>query len=136
MSIQRTTAVLDEAAMIELYEKYLDNIEKDGCKDYPSKSGFAKYLEVSRSEVYAWFSSHAYAEKKIKQFTADTVAGGMMLKKYAVSGAMNVLKNECNWQDNPQQSKAAKRKLASNKEAKELLDSYNKERLETKKSNK
>ena len=112
-----------EAEVLELFEGYLDEVEANEYTSYPSKSKFAKYLGLSRNEVYSYFSAHPHAKAKMEDMMSDVLVEGMLLKKYVPSGAIFTLKNVCKWQDAPKQSKSQSEKT-SEKERQKLLDEY------------
>ena len=90
-----------EQEVFELFEEFLNGIEDEGYKRLPSSSAFARFLGISRIEVIEWEKQHPYAAPKIKSMTADTIAEGTALKKYSANAAKMILKNECDWEENP-----------------------------------
>lgn len=110
--------------VFELYENFLNGIEDDGYTRLPSASAFARYLGISRVEVIEWEKQHPYDTPKLKAMCADTIAEGTALRKYSANAAKMILKNECDWQENPHietQTSTDTRKI---KEKERLLDEY------------
>lgn len=113
-----------ENEVFELFEEFLNGIEDEGYKRLPSSSAFARFLDIPRIEVIEWEKQHPYAAPKIKAMTADTIAEGTALKKYSANAAKMILKNECDWEENPHvetQTSSDSRKV---KEKEKLLDEY------------
>jgi len=120
------THIKDKSAaeVFALYEKFLDDIEDNGYVKLPSASAFARHLGISRVEVIEWEKQHPYDTPKMKEMTADTIAQGTALKKYSTNAAKLVLKNECDWQENPHNEAQTSSDAKKIKEKEKLLDEY------------
>lgn len=119
---------MKEDELLELYEQFLDGIEADGYKIIPTKSQFAKSLDVRPSKLYYWLGLHKHCEAKMRDMTADVIASGAMLKKYVPQASALALKNWCGWEDSPKTSKEAeKQSVRKEKKAADALDEYMKE---------
>lgn len=114
-----------EDEILEMYEQFLDNVEKDEYSYIPTRSKFAKSLGYRPSEVYRWLNLHPHASAKMKAMTADVIASGAMLKHYVPNASALALKNWCGWEDSPKSSKEKDSKDAkAEKNAEKLLDEY------------
>lgn len=121
-----STHIKDKSAehVFALYERFLDEIEDEGYKRLPSTSAFARYLGIPRTEVIEWELQHPYDTPKMKSMCADTIAAGTALRKYSANAAKMVLKNECDWQENPHIEKSDSTDSRKIKEKERLLDEY------------
>lgn len=123
-----------EDELLELYESFLDDVEKDGYEYIPTRSKFAKSLGYRPSEMYRWLNLHPHASAKMKAMTADVIASGAMLKHYVPNASALALKNWCGWEDSPKTNKAKDSKTAkAEKDAEKLLDEYIGEKREKRK---
>lgn len=123
-----------EDELLELYEGFLDDVEKDGYEYIPTRSKFAKSLGYRPSEMYRWLNLHPHASAKMKAMTADVIASGAMLKHYVPNASALALKNWCGWEDSPKTSKEKDSKTAkAEKDAEKLLDEYIGEKREKRK---
>lgn len=114
-----------EDEILELYEKFLDDVEKDEYSYIPTRSKFAKSLGLRPSEVYRWLNLHPHASAKMKAMTADVIASGAMLKHYVPNASALALKNWCGWEDSPKSSKEKDSKTSKDeKDAEKMLDEY------------
>lgn len=116
-----------EAEVFVLFEQFLDSIEESDYARLPSTSAFARFLGIPRLEVIEWEKQHPYALTKIKEMTADTIAEGTALKKYSTNAAKMILKNECDWEENPHTETLTSSDTRKLKEKEKLLDEYMKE---------
>ena len=123
-----------EDELLELYESFLDDVEKDGYEYIPTRSKFAKSLGYRPSEMYRWLNLHPHASAKMKAMTADVIASGAMLKHYVPNASALALKNWCGWEDSPKTNKEKYSKTAkAEKDAEKLLDEYIGEKREKRK---
>ena len=123
-----------EDELLELYESFLDDVEKDGYEYIPTRSKFAKSLGYRPSEMYRWLNLHPHASAKMKAMTADVIASGAMLKHYVPNASALALKNWCGWEDSPKTNKETDSKTAkAEKDAEKLLDEYIGEKREKRK---
>ena len=123
-----------EDELLELYEGFLDDVEKDGYEYIPTRSKFAKSLGYRPSEMYRWLNLHPHASAKMKAMTADVIASGAMLKHYVPNASALALKNWCGWEDSPKTNKEKDSKTAkAEKDAEKLLDEYIGEKREKRK---
>ena len=123
-----------EDELLELYESFLDDVEKDGYEYIPTRSKFAKSLGYRPSEMYRWLNLHPHASAKMKAMTADVIASGAMLKHYVPNASALALKNWCGWEDSPKTNKEKDAKTAkAEKDAEKLLDEYIGEKREKRK---
>ena len=123
-----------EDELLELYESFLDDVEKDGYEYIPTRSNFAKSLGYRPSEMYRWLNLHPHASAKMKAMTADVIASGAMLKHYVPNASALALKNWCGWEDSPKTNKEKDSKTAkAEKDAEKLLDEYIGEKREKRK---
>lgn len=123
-----------EDELLELYESFLDDVEKDGYEYIPTRSKFAKSLGYRPSEMYRWLNLHPHASAKMKAMTADVIASGAMLKHYVPNASALALKNWCGWEDSPKANKEKDSKTAkAEKDAEKLLDEYIGEKREKRK---
>lgn len=123
-----------EDELLELYENFLDDVEKDGYEYIPTRSKFAKSLGYRPSEIYRWLNLHPHASAKMKAMTADVIASGAMLKHYVPNASALALKNWCGWEDSPKTNKEKDSKTAkAEKDAEKLLDEYIGEKREKRK---
>lgn len=123
-----------EDELLELYENFLDDVEKDGYEYIPTRSKFAKSLGYRPSEMYRWLNLHPHASAKMKAMTADVIASGAMLKHYVPNASALALKNWCGWEDSPKTNKEKDSKTAkAEKDAEKLLDEYIGEKREKRK---
>ena len=123
-----------EDELLELYESFLDDVEKDGYEYIPTRSKFAKSLGYRPSEMYRWLNLHPHASAKMKAMTADVIDSGAMLKHYVPNASALALKNWCGWEDSPKTNKEKDSKTAkAEKDAEKLLDEYIGEKREKRK---
>ena len=123
-----------EDELLELYESFLDDVEKDGYEYIPTRSKFAKSLGYRPSEMYRWLNLHPHASAKMKAMTADVIASGAMLKHYVPNASALALKNWCGWEDSPKTNKEKDSKTAkAEKDSEKLLDEYIGEKREKRK---
>ena len=123
-----------EDELLELYESFLDDVEKDGYEYIPTRSKLAKSLGYRPSEMYRWLNLHPHASAKMKAVTADVIASGAMLKHYVPNASALALKNWCGWEDSPKTNKEKDSKTAkAEKDAEKLLDEYIGEKREKRK---
>ena len=123
-----------EDELLELYESFLDDVEKDGYEYIPTRSNFAKSLGYRPRDMYRWLNLHPHASAKMKAMTADVIASGAMLKHYVPNASALALKNWCGWEDSPKTNKEKDSKTAkAEKDAEKLLDEYIGEKREKRK---
>lgn len=113
-----------EEEVFALYEAFLNEIEDDGFSRLPTSSAFARHLGIPRIEVIEWEKQHPYALAKIKSMTADTIAEGTALKKYSANAAKMILKNECDWEENPKSEALTNTDSAKVKQKEKMFDEY------------
>lgn len=119
---------MTEDEFLAKFEEYLESIRNDDYKTFPTKSNFAKWLDVSNTDVIYWCKEHPNTKDVLDQMTADLVIEGMCMKKYQSNAGALALKNLCKWQDNPEknnkQSQNTRVSIFDEKEAKARVDEY------------
>ena len=113
-----------EEEVFALFETFLNEIEDDGFSRLPTSSAFARYLDIPRIEVIEWEKQHPYAVVKLKQMKADTIAEGTALKKYSANAAKMILKNECDWEENPKNEALANTDSSKVRQKEKMFDEY------------
>lgn len=93
--------------LIELFDKFCEDIARCGYDRIPSQTEFCRWLErneidADRKTIYNSLNKYFPTVKKdFERLQSDLIAQGAMLGCYKNTMAIFVLKNWCKWADKP-----------------------------------
>jgi hypothetical protein len=93
------------AQIIDLWQKFCDEIIDNGFVTIPSQTSFCRWLannyeKTDRKTIYNTLNKiFPTVKKDFEAIRADTISEGTMLGKYQPSMSIFALKNWCSWKD-------------------------------------
>lgn len=109
--------------LTDRFEEFLDHIKAIDYADVPTKTNFAKWLDISRMSLY--YSLKDYypdAQAPYKDMLSDCLTEGAMRGKYDRTITIFTLKNWCDWSDKRESTNITQNKnIATPDEAKEKI---------------
>lgn len=112
--------------LIDKQIAYCEYIKDIGYKEYPTKNGFAKWLEIDPRTVYLSIQRYyPEVQKQWQENIEQTLVNGVNAGVYHVTMTIFILKNWCGWADKKETVTTEKKpQIASKAELKEAITAY------------
>ncbi len=112
--------------LIDSFYDFIEHIRMNEYSIYPTKSNFARYLQISARTVYNTVDRYFPEIKKTYiDMLSDCLTEGASLGKYEKGMTIFCLKNWCNWADKQENvNTEIKPKLADKATADKLIKQY------------
>lgn len=112
--------------LLDKLSDYCDYIKSTGYREYPTKGGFAEWLNINRKTL--WNSINNYypdCKKEYMSIIEETLINGVNARIYKDVFTMFILKNWCEWKDRKENiTTGSKPQIASKAELKEAITAY------------
>lgn len=112
--------------LIDKQIAYCKYIKDTGYTEYPTKNGFAEWLEVDPKTVYLSIKRYyPEVQKQWQENIEQTLVNGVNAGVYHVTMTIFILKNWCNWADRKENITTEKKpQIATKAELKEAITAY------------
>lgn len=112
--------------LIDKQIAYLKYVKGTGYREYPTKNGFAEWLEIDPKTVYLSIQRYyPEAKNQWKENIEQTLINGVNAGVYHVTMTIFILKNWCDWADKRENiTTEGKPKIATKAELQEAITAY------------